>query len=162
MADSQIFAGFPRNVSQFEQILMQGGPCSKAINTVGVISGMALFVVATLGLAGVVNGVVMGGCAVGLSVPVLITNINLARKVRGPFKVMPISQAALHAAIAILGALGIAGVVSASSIGWVVLMPYFIALGTILLVACCCCPCITYGVAQHVRSIREDERLSNT
>jgi hypothetical protein len=90
---------------------------------------LALFIIGCFGAVGQLSAVVMGGCAVGLGVPLLLMAITKALCLPGvQDKVQAVASAVLMLVVVVLGALGISGVVSASAIGWAVVTPTLVNL----------------------------------
>lgn len=101
---------------------------------------IALFVIATMGATGQLNGIIVGGCAVGLGGALLIANIISTILSWGQGASTCISNAIgviTMLAIVIIGALGIAGVLPATTVGLTVA----IITGVNLAMLCCgvCC-----------------------
>jgi len=102
------------------------------------VFGFALFIIGCMSAGGYFTGVVAGGCAVGLSIPLLLMYL-----VKGVFAKTPQerSQAVINAilmlAVIIIGSLGITGVLPATTVGWVIVAPTLISL-VISYCSCCC------------------------
>ncbi len=96
--------------------------------TFGVI-GAALFVIGCLAATGHLSGVVAGGCAVGLAIPLLIA--ALINSSRG--KLSAICKVIMNVALVIIGALACAGVISGAAVGYAIVTPVFLA----FLANCC-------------------------
>jgi len=116
------------------------GSCLVGINA---LVGMVLCIIGCVAAAGHLTGVVAGGCAVGLSVPVTLLYLVQAKMAADPARflerIMYIVDAILIASMCLVGALGIAGIVSAVTVGWVIVGPLLaiVAIAVIAAIACC-------------------------
>jgi len=76
----------------------------------------------------------MGGCAIGLSIPTLLLNMCRLGKSQQVFKLLTAITCI------VMGALALAGSVSAVTVGWVVVVPVIVGLGVTALVCACAAP----------------------
>ena len=116
-----------KNLSPAKRELAEGA----IIITVTSI-GVALFIIGCLAKAGRLNGLVAGGCAVGLAAPLLALSLYNARKTKNGAG-SHLFAAVCMLAIATIGALAIAKALPAHSVGTTV------SCGFIALIAAFCC-----------------------
>lgn len=113
-------------------------------NIGAAVLGSALFIIGCVAAAGYLSGVVAGGCAVGISVPLLLMYLAKGVRARTPAeRSQAVTNAILMLAVVIIGALGLAGVLPATTVGWVTLAPAIIGLA----ISCCNCCCCGGGLA---------------
>jgi multisubunit Na+/H+ antiporter MnhB subunit len=102
------------------------------------VIGFALFIIGCMAAGGYFTGVVAGGCAIGLSIPLLLMYLVKGVVAKTP---QERSQAVINAilmfAITVIGSLGIAGVLPAVTVGWIVVAPTLISL-VVSYCSCCC------------------------
>jgi len=95
---------------------------------------LALLIIGICAIAGCINPAVMGGCAIGLSIPTLLLNMCRLGKSQQVFKLLTAITCI------VMGALALAGSVSAVTVGWVVVVPVIVGLGVTALVCACAAP----------------------
>jgi hypothetical protein len=85
--------------------------------------GLALFIIGCCAAAGAMSGIVAGGCAVGLSIPLLLTTLCMGRKdALGHDRTLQLVASIIsNLAYILIGALCIAGIVPATTVGYTVL-----------------------------------------
>jgi hypothetical protein len=113
-----------------------------------IILLLALFVIGCCAAAGHLNGIVTGGCAIGLTAPLLLS--SLIRAVLAKKRCTPVVMTILAVALVIIGALAIAGVLLPHTVGWVMIAP---ALPAIALTSCLCCSTVI-GVTCCLAALR--------
>ena len=173
-------------VSTAREILEPPSSLKKADGGPGVgtsctgLLNLALFIIACVAVTGHMSGVVAGGCAVGLGVPSLLLSCkgfyDKQQEMVGQFtagdlppeqaettlKVMKVIFALssiLSLAVVTIGALGIAGIVSATTVGWVILAPTLAFWATV----CCCIPlCCCFACAGGVAAAAAGSTRNNS
>lgn len=104
---------------------------------------IALFVIGAVAAAGHMSGVAVGGCAVGLSIPSMLACVlNALISKDGRKRAGSCCNAIEMLAIMIIGALGISGILPATTVGWVIVGPVLIGAG------CICCFVCGAGIAE--------------
>lgn len=102
------------------------------------VIGFALFIIGCMAAGGYFTGVVAGGCAVSLSIPLLLMYLIKGVVAKTPqVRSQAVINAIMMLAITIIGSLGIAGVLPAITIGWVVVAPTLISM-VVSYCSCCC------------------------
>lgn len=111
---------------------------------------IALFVIATMGATGQLNGIVVGGCAVGLGGALLIANIIstiLSCGQGASACVKNMIGVITMLAVVIIGALGIAGVLPATTVGLTAAIITGVSLALLCCGICCMCAAVCAGAA---------------
>ncbi len=110
--------------------------------------GIALFVIGCVAAAGAMNGVTIGWCIVGLSIPSLIGYVIGAIAGRTPGeKAANAIPLLITIALIVIGALAVAGIVTPVVAGWCVIGPTLAILAIGIVCCYCCAPCACMALA---------------
>ena len=116
-------------------------PVVKCCTGVAGVIGLALLIIGCVGVAGHLTPTVMGGCAVGLGVPLLLAGVVKARAGKSALeKTEGIAAASMELVVVIMGILALAGALSATAVGWTIIGPTVITLSIAAVICCCCGP----------------------
>ncbi len=102
--------------------------------------GLALIIVAALGITGILSPAVAGFSIAGLAGGKYLISL-IGRDFKKGKNALTLSTM-MTTAIVVLGILGGLGILSSSIACWIAIIPNAIVLGAIALLLCCCCPCI--------------------
>lgn len=113
------------------------------VNTTTI--GLALFIIGCLSIAGYLTGVVAGGCAVLLAIPLLLMRLcNLCSEQSAQERKMGVTNVVMVLALIAIGSLGFLGTLPGAVVGWGAVMPILIDFAAVI---CCraaanCCVCL--------------------
>ncbi len=112
------------------------------------ILGIAYLVIGSLGVAGVLSGTVLGGCAIAFAVPYALASLSkLVKSDNGTKSCVYLFNIITQVALVVLGSLAITGVISPTVLGWCMIGPTLAAL-----TLACCIGCVWAGCLAVVAS----------
>lgn len=126
------------SVSETMSTIPQVSPVERCLSSTSGIFGFALFIIGCVAAAGHMNGVVAGGCVVGLSTPMLLLAVGTIASSKNKQVVgAAIWNVIQSIALVIIGSLTITGIMTPITAGWCVIGPSLVGLS----LACCCACC---------------------
>lgn len=134
-------------VSNVQAQLQQLSATGQCMICSSMILSTALFIIGCLAAAGHVNGIVLGGCIVGASAPIVLLCIASAILSKGRDRVVSIIMMISELAMVAIGALTITGIISPFVAGLIVVVPTVVILGMGYICAYCCCGCAGAAIA---------------
>jgi hypothetical protein len=133
------------------------------------ILGVAIFIIGCVGAAGHLNGVVLGGCTIGLaglvallSVPATCITLSNQTEDQQTFGRVfgTVGEIIISLGLVAVGACALTGVISPVVAGYVIIAPSIIGLTVTCCGICCCVPCVLLCLGcMAARSA--DEQLGN-
>ena len=107
--------------------------------------GLALLIIGAVGAAGLMSGVSVGGCAVGLSIPMALASCCGGAANKGKSQASEILNNVIYAVVmTILGSLAIAGVIPPTTMGWCLVLPTLVKIALSCVINGCI-GCIAVG-----------------
>lgn len=108
-----------------ERLAKQQEPIQNYCLCISGSIALALFIIGAIGAAGLMSGVSVGGCAVGLSIPMALASCcSGAKDENGQSRACTILVDVIYAVVmTVLGSLTISGVLPATTMGWCLIAP---------------------------------------
>lgn len=111
----------------------------KVSGGLNIITWVAIIIIGSIGIAGLLPGSTMGWCAIGMGVGTLASRL-ISDKTRSSCGYIVIALAVTLALVTI-GSLGVTGSLTATQVGWGLVGTSLVGIGIKVLDCCCCGGC---------------------